>query len=285
MLMCAMLSGPSDARAECEPEVTCETNSDQDVIELRDGTAICGTIVHGDEGHSLTIVSRSDTRTLEWDEIACTGTRPRRSRATLSPQYRHREPREVEPWSGIFLEWDLRAFGIGLFKHYERAAQSAWSYGLGGGVLVGASLRFQSEPNPASGLSFYTLQLGVEGSVGYDAWHQVSEGSASAIQQNLSLVLGGRIALGTTGPSADGRHWSGVMIGLAWLPTYVDFYGKQISSAATINPAGVRATVDIGGANGPGRGHSPLLRLALAYLPNVTRLPVAYVVSAGVVFF
>lgn len=293
ILACGMLCWQSEAQAsECESDARCPVNGDQDLVQLRDGTAICGTIVHQQAGHSIIIVSDAITQTLAWDEIKCIRTEPPKPKAvsvsvSASPEEHRVAIAEPAAWSGIFLEWDLRALGTGLLKHYERNGDEAWSWGLGGGIAFGAALRYQRGPtlDRTSGIVLYILQLGIEASVSYASWHQVNAGSASIIQQDFSLALGGRVAIGETRAIADGQRVSGVMLGLAWLPTYVDFYGAQISTHGKINPAGVRLTVDIGGAAGPGRGHASLLRLALVCLPYVGRLPTAYAVSAGVLFF
>jgi hypothetical protein len=170
------------------------------------------------------------------------------------------------------LEWDVRLAGVALWKHYAQHGESAWSWGMGAGLGFGAALHYDIDP-ASNAIDWYGFELGLAGTVAYASWSQVNAGSTSVVEQDVSLRVGGRVA-----------PWPGVVFGLAWLPTYVDFYGQHVSSRGTINPAGLRISVDLGNANGP-PVRVLMLRIALSFLPYVGRLPSLLNLSAGIVFY
>jgi hypothetical protein len=304
LLVCAtlLLWAAVPVRAEeCAPNTRCAQGAYPDLIELQDGTSLCGLMVLRDEGRKVIVITETETKTVTWDQLRCIGTGAGKSRAEPvkpaaavsgsstgggTPAAQTAEEREDTAWGGLALEWELRAVGAGLLKRYEQNGATAGSWSAGGGIGAGAALRYQSKAIPkAGGVSWYTVDLGLGINMSFESWHQLGGQSATLIHQDIFLALGGRMALGPTRSTEDGLSWSGAMLGLAWLPTYSDFYGARIDGRSRINPAGVRLTVDIGGASGPHFGHSPMLRLAVAYLPYTSRLPSAFWLSAGVLFY
>jgi hypothetical protein len=143
-----------------------------------------------------------------------------------------------------------------------------------GGVGFGATVHYALGMSGGLGPVYWSdLELGVSGTVTYGTWHQINAGEATMIEQDLSLRVGTRFRFG--GPT------SGIVAGISWLPTYVDFYGRQIKTPGTINPFGVRLTFDLGDSSGSYR-HATAFRMSFAYLPYVGRLPSMFIVSAGI---
>jgi hypothetical protein len=274
-----LASPPSAARAEaCANHPACESAVGEDAVSLRDGGAVCGTIVYRDEGRSLIIVSAHQNRAIQWAEIACIASSadaaPPPAAAAPQPQPPLAAPVDVpvvEPELAsprqLALEWDVRVTGLALSKHYTQRDQAAWSWGMGAGLGFGAALYYAMH-SPSGAIEGYGFELGISGTVAYASWAELNAGSATLIEQDLSLRLGARLALSP-----------GVVIGAVWLPTYVDFYGRHVSSRGTINPAGMRFSLDLGSLENVFG-----LRIALAFLPYVGRLPSMLGLSVGMVF-
>lgn len=283
----------------CSARTACESTASRDAVELRDGSVLCGTIVFKDDGHSLLVIDAAHrSRSVTWDDIACMDQHAQAAPAASEPQSTASKaalpeknsaptppppPRaaeddflaEDEPSERRFwLEWDVRFAGTSVWKRYVERNNAAWSWGLSGGVGFGATVRYGLGMKGGLGPLYWSdLELGLAGTVTYGTWHQINAGDASMIEQDLSLRVGTRFRLG--GPT------SGFALGISWLPTYVDFYGRQIKTPGTINPLGARLTFDLGDNAGSYR-HTTVFRLALAFLPYVGRLPSMFVVSAGI---
>jgi hypothetical protein len=289
------LSTHSARAAECSNAATCKTSSgaDADIVQLRDGRALCGTVVHQERDRYVIIVTADATRTVSWDDVQCltSNTRaaqPEPTRARAASVETGAMRAEPEPhWGGLALDWDIRLIGSGLWKRYADRGVAAWSWGAGGGVGLGTALHLRTAAalNRSRGISWFDFELGITDAVSFGNWRQVNRSAAAMVEQDTSLVLGTRLALGKTQTIAGVQHWSGVMVGIAWIPTYVDFFGSAITSKGTINPAGIRLTADFGSAAGPDLGHSPLLRIALSWLPYVGHLPTALSIGVGLVFY
>jgi hypothetical protein len=286
-----MLCGLDTAHAaECSARAACKS---RDVVELRDGRVLCGSIVYRDDGHSLIVVDDAHrNQTIAWDDVVCldqhgvgTAAAPA-GPATPAPAHAGErgtdsedivdvatyEPSERSVW----LEWDVRLAGNTYFKRYAERENSAWSWGMGAGIGFGAALHYAISAAGAAGagpIHWSDLELGLAGTVTYGTWNQINAGQASVITQDVSLRVGTRFRLG--GPD------SGILIGIAWLPTYADFYGRQIKTPGAINPLGMRLAFDLGGKPSAFR-HAPVFRVALSYLPYVGKLPSMFGVSAGV---
>lgn len=287
LLSAAWLSCANHAHAlECAARGACK--SSEDLVELRDGSVLCGAILFRDDGHSLVVVDAAHhNRTISWDDIACMDQHAASAPASTPAQ----EPRAPQPPAAqpepqdfaldeepserrFWLEWDVRFAGTTYWKRYTERDAAAWSWGMGGGLGFGATVHYALDIGAGLGpIHAADLELGVAGTVSYGRWHQINAGDAVMIEQDLSLRVGPRFRLG--GPT------SGFLAGISWLPTYVDFYGRQIKTPGTINPLGMRVTFDIGDERGTYR-HTAVLRVALSFLPYVGRLPSMFTLSAGI---
>jgi hypothetical protein len=304
LMICIGCFVPGAARAQaCSVKAKCDggaSDQSQDLVELRDGTVLCGTIIYRQQGQSLIIISGRQNRTIAQADIACV------AQASATPEVARPAPAPVTPppsaavgaaeppptaaaeprrMSSISFVWDVRLAGIALFKRYVSGSASAWSWGAGAGLGLGAALHYRPgstalDERPAR---WFDFQLGLAGSVTYDAWHELNAGAGSVIEQDASLQLGARVGLGEN-HGHHGERWSGVVLGLSWLPTYVDFYGTKVAGSGTINPAGLRVTFDAGSVD-RALGYAPLLRIALCFLPYVGRLPSMLGLSAGAAFY
>ena len=304
LVLCALLGFASRVHARvCSARAACEGTATRDAVELRDGSVLCGTIVFKDDGHSILVIDAAHrSRSVTWDDIACLDQRAAGeadgAAQTAAPQERaglgqgkdegsereqaappvaaedeflaDDEPGERRFW----LDWDVRAAGTSAWKRYVERSSAAWSWGMSGGLGFGATVHYGLGMTSGLGPLYWSdLELGLAGTVTYGTWHQINAGNASMIEQDFSLRVGTRFRLG--GPT------SGFVAGISWLPTYVDFYGRQIKTPGTINPLGVRLTFDVGDNAGAYR-HAMVFRMALAFLPYVGRLPSMFVVSAGI---
>ncbi|HET8937250.1 MAG TPA: hypothetical protein VFN67_27600 [Polyangiales bacterium] len=301
LVLCALLSVASRAQATvCSARRACQGSASRDAVELRDGSVLCGTIVFKSDGHSLLVIDDEHrSRSVTWDDIACLDQQgaapaPASTASEMSSPVAgakesagHVDEAVVPPPAAadefladdepgerrLWLEWDVRVAGSTVWKRYVERASSAWSWGMSGGLGFGATVHYGLGMTGGLGPLYWAdLELGIGGTVTYGTWNQINAGNASMIEQDLSLRVGTRFRLG--GPT------SGVVAGISWLPTYVDFYGRQIKTPGTINPLGVRLALDLGG--GPGYRHSTVFRMSFAFLPYVGRLPSMFVVSAGI---
>jgi hypothetical protein len=307
LVLCAVWSVSSSAQATvCAARRACQGSASRDAVELRDGSVLCGTIVFKDDGHSLLVIDDAHrSRSVTWDDIACldqhaVGTEPPVAAPDASSQaagakesagldHEGSAPREKvappvaaeddsladdEPGQRrLWLEWDVRVAGTTVWKRYVERNHAAWSWGMSGGLGFGATVHYGLGMTGGLGPLYWAdLELGIAGTVTYGTWNQINAGNASMIEQDLSLRVGTRFRLG--GPT------SGVVASISWLPTYVDFYGRQIKTPGTINPLGMRLALDLGG--NPGYRHTTVFRMSLAFLPYVGRLPSMFVVSAGI---
>lgn len=287
LLLAAWLLCANQVRAaECAARDACKSSEGRDVVQLRDGSVLCGTIVFRDDGHSLLVVDAAhQNRTISWDDIACMDQHAAVA-APVSAQAAPAKPASARPEPDDFalddepsersfwLEWDVRFSGTTYWKRYSDRVASAWSWGMGGGLGFGATVHYALAAGLGVGpIHWSDLELGLAGTVSYGRWHQINAGEAVMIEQDLSLRVGTRFRLG--GPT------SGFVVGISWLPTYVDFYGRQIQTPGTINPLGMRLTFDLGDDRGTYR-HTTVLRIALSFLPYVGRLPSMLALSAGI---
>jgi len=194
-----------------------------------------------------------------------------------------------EEWAGLSLGWDLRLEGLSLFKHYTVGADEAWFSGEGVGGAVSMSLHFRPPAALAHGsvLRWTEFELGAGNATHYVTWKE-GEGERSRtdfVQNATSAIIGVHFATGRWS-SESGAPWSGMVVGLAWLPTYVYFYGGDaFESVGRINPAGLRFTVDWGRVTPTNKGLVPGIRASITWLPYVGNLPTALAIGVGCVFY
>ena len=212
------------------------------------------------------------------------------------------EASDAESGAGLFVGGDLRAEASGLFKSYTQSSgRTAWVGGPAGGVEASVSLHFRppsgaddafswdaggaaNAANSANALRWIDFELGLATAQRYVSYAGGSGQRTSFFENDTAIIAAAHVAWGHL-TSDDPRRWSGAIVGLAWTPTAVFFFGNgQFTTGGRFNPAGVPAMVDLGSVADHGLGH-PLFRISLTWLPFVGDLPSEVVAGAGVVFY
>jgi hypothetical protein len=198
------------------------------------------------------------------------------------------EAAALERWPGVSFGWDIHAEAISLFKHYTIGDTGAWYSGQGAGGGVSASLHFRAPAALSAGLlRWIELELGAGNSMHWVHWEQ-GEGarpSTDFTTHQTYAIIGAHLASGRWSGGA-GEPWSGAVLGLAWVPTYVHFFGNDdFVSGGKLNHAGLRASVDWGRVSPAAKGLVPGLRAFLTWLPYIGSLPTVVSAGVGCVFY
>jgi hypothetical protein len=194
----------------------------------------------------------------------------------------------LRDWPGVSLGWDVHAEAISLFKHYTVSEQGAWYSGQGAGGGVSVSLHFRPAAALSSGVSSWIeFELGVGNSTHFVRWEEGERDRPDTefVDNQTSAIIGAHIA--SSRRSGDsGSSWSGAVLGLAWVPTYVHFFGNDdFGSGGKFNHAGVRLSVDWARVSATAKGRLPGLRAFLTWLPYVGSLPTSVSAGVGCVFY
>jgi hypothetical protein len=271
-----------------------------DSVWLRDGTRLRGTLLRVEPGNYVLLLGIEGVRTIPWRvvervenaaEARAAAGKATPSVALLAPccadELASEETRPLEDaWADVSLGWDLRAEGASLFKHYTVADRGVWysGEGWGGGASVSLHFRGPAWLRSGSGSRWVELELGVGDSLYSVAWKERAEYQTRFLENQTSLIVGAHFASGWWQP--EGGRWSGVVLGLAWVPTYVRFFGStDFDATGKFHPGGLRATLDWGRI-APGRkGRVPGLRAAFTWLPYVGDLPTSISFGLGAVFY
>lgn len=191
-------------------------------------------------------------------------------------------------WPGMSVGWDIRAEAISLFKRYTIDGQGAWYSGQGAGGGASLSLHFRPAAALSQGvLHWVEFELGVSNSTHLVSWEEGAGARPSAdfVDNHTSAILGVHLATGRYSGAA-GEPWSGAVLGLAWMPTYVHFFGNdQFPSGGKLNHAGLRLSVDWGRVSPSAKGLVPGLRAFLTWLPYIGSLPSSVSAGVGCVFY
>jgi hypothetical protein len=151
------------------------------------------------------------------------------------------------------------------------------------------SLHFRPPAALAHGsvLRWAELELGVGNATHYVTWKE-GEGERARtdfVENATSAIIGMHFASGRW-IAETGAPWSGMVVGLAWLPTYVYFFGGDaFESVGRVNPAGLRFTIDWGRVTPANKGLVPGVRASITWLPYVGNLPTALAIGVGCVFY
>jgi hypothetical protein len=194
----------------------------------------------------------------------------------------------LQRWPGVSFGWDVHAEAISLFKHYTINDTGAWYSGQGAGGGASASLHFRPPAALASGvLRWIEFELGAGNSTHWVRWEE-GEGArpdTSFITNQTYAIIGAHLASGRWAGD-DGEPWSGAVLGVAWVPTYVHFFGSDdFASGGKLNHAGLRLSVDWGRVSPTAKGLVPGLRAFLIWLPYVGSLPTSVSAGVGCVFY
>lgn len=193
----------------------------------------------------------------------------------------------LRSWPGVSLGWDVHAEAVSMFKHYTIGDRGAWYSGQGAGG--GASLSLHFRPPAAlsgSSLDWLEFELGVSNSTHFVRWEEGERARPHTdfVDNQTSAILGAHVA---TGRWTGGRApWSGAVLGVAWMPTYVHFFGNDdFMSGGKFHHAGLRVSVDWGRVSPTAKGRVPGLRAYLTWLPYIGSLPTAVSAGVGCVFY
>jgi hypothetical protein len=190
-------------------------------------------------------------------------------------------------WPGISFGWDVHAEAVSMFKHYTIGERGAWYSGQGAGGGATASLHFRP-PAALSGsaLNWIEFELGVGNSTHFVRWEEGERARPHTdfVDNQTSAIIALHVATGRwTGSRAP---WSGAVLGLAWMPTYVHFFGNDdFVSGGKFHHAGLRVSVDWGRVSPTAKGRVPGLRAFLTWLPYIGSLPTAVSAGVGCVFY
>jgi hypothetical protein len=194
----------------------------------------------------------------------------------------------LRDWPGLSFGWDVHAEAISLFKHYTIGDRGAWYSGQGAGGGVTASLHFRPAAALSGGvLRWIEFELGVGNSTHFVSWEEGERARPQTefVDNQTSLILGAHLGSGRWS-SDTGSPWSGAVVGLAWMPTYVHFFGNDdFASGGKFNHSGLRLSVDWGRVAATAKGRVPGLRAFLTWLPYVGSLPTVVSAGVGCVFY
>jgi hypothetical protein len=273
-----------------------------DSVWLRDGTRLRGTLLRVEPDNYVLLLGVEGVRTIPWRSVArlenaaearAAAGKVEPSAALLAPccadERAGEELRPIEDaWADLSIGWDLRAEGVSLFKHYTLSDGGVWYGGEGWGGAASVSLHFRAPTWLGSSLGsrWTEFELGLGDSLYSIAWKEGAEYQTKFLENQTSLILGGHFASGRWSPEGGGAPWSGVVVGVAWVPTYVRFFGStDFDSIGRFHPAGVRMTLDWGRVSPRRHGRVPGLRAALTWLPYVGGLPTLVSFGLGAVFY
>jgi hypothetical protein len=198
------------------------------------------------------------------------------------------EAQAMTDWSGASFGWDIHAEAISMFKHYTIGDRGAWYSGQGAGGGASASVHFRPSGAFSQGvLHWVEFELGIGNSTHLVRWEQGEEARPHTdfVDNHTYAIFGVHIAAGRWSPQ-KGSPWSGAVLGLAWVPTYVYFFGNDdIQSGGKLHHAGLRLSVDWGRVSPTSKGLVPGLRAFLTWLPYIDSLPTSVSAGVGCVFY
>jgi hypothetical protein len=298
---------PAPARASSRgsaAQTPASSSSGSSTVFLRDGTQARGTLLRSEPGDYVLLLQADGVRTIPWHAVErvespasqlaartpTQGASPEAANVSLccadsGPAI---EPEDtLDRWADVSFGWDARLEGISLFKHYTVENRSTWFSGQGIGGGVSASLHFRG---PAalgfSSVRWVEFELGVGNSAHYVTWKEGVRFRTNFIENETSLIIGAHLARGRWAGENGGVPWSGVVFGLAWVPTYVYFFDNdEFESGGKLNPAGLRLTIDWGRVSPEKSGLLPGVRTFFTWLPYLGNLPTALSVGLGCVFY
>lgn len=277
-----------------------------DAVVLRDGTLLRGTLLRVEQGNYVLLLGIEGVRTIPWRvveriESAAEANAAGASGSTfagssgaplLAPCCADEGPPSTrraaeDAWADVSLGWDLRAEGVALFKRYTVADRAVWygGEGYGAGASLSLHLRGPAWLGAGSAARWAELELGGSNSFHSVSWREGAAFETDFMQNQSSLIVGAHFASGRW--SQAGRpSWSGLVFGVAWLPTYVRFFGsKDFDSTGAFHPAGLRMTADWGRVSPGRKGRLPGVRAFITWLPYVGQLPTSVSFGLGMVFY
>jgi hypothetical protein len=307
LLLAALSLGVcADARGQASSPAADVSRTGPDVVVRRDGTSVAGVILREEIGQRIIVLGANGAITIPWEDIdhvvrsASPPRAPTGASAAESPESAGKSlPATREGGAdfraaskriaGVWLGGDIWADAGVLLKHYTLTdGASAWSSGAEVGAVASVSLHFRGPPaiDEDGSTNWLECDLGVGAGVHDGFWRVYRGASAGLVDGEIPLVVGLHYAIGHLRPTRTGVSWSGTLLGVAWVPTYVTFFGQGGSpSRGALNPAGIRLTVDVGRLSGEHGGLMPMLRLVAGWLPDVGPLPTTFDAGVGCAFY
>ncbi|HXX69509.1 MAG TPA: hypothetical protein VEK07_20160 [Polyangiaceae bacterium] len=328
-------SSSSGAAPEPGGQPATDAADGSDVVELKDGTIVRGTVLVREPGRYVIVLGTGGAQTIPWQDVRrvvmSPSSQPTASPTSAPPEWGPPDappawgPPEAAPtvprlppeppstpapspdrasmsepvvrpdasvsssWAGVSLGWDVRLEGNMLLKHYAiSGGGSLWSGGPGAGGGVSVSLHFRTPAgvgDDARG-TWLDFELGIGEAVHYDIYGDGIGRGITLFDSETPVIVGVHFATGTLSPTTAGGAWSGLALGLAWAPTFVELFGNGgFNSAGRSNPAGIRVTADVGAVRRADVGHVPMIRFVATWLPYVGALPTLFSVGIGCAFY
>jgi hypothetical protein len=277
-----------------------------DVVVRRDGTLVPGTVLSDEPGKPVVVLGANGVITIpreDVDHVLASGSPPRAPPDASTAESRgsigngSSAPANggagvlaaSERIAGLSLGGDIRLDANVLFKRYRVADGSdTSSSGAEVGAMASISLHFRGAPavEEDGGANWLDFELGISGGAHDGFWKVEGAAPTGIVDGETAFIIGPHYALGHLRPTRTGVHWSGAVLGVAWIPTYVSFFGRGDSpSRGQLNPAGVRLTVDVGGLSTSAGWPAPMLRLLVGWLPDVGPLPTTINAGVGCAFY
>jgi hypothetical protein len=274
-----------------------------DAVVLRDGTRLRGTLLRVEPGNYVLLLGIEGVRTIPWRVVErvenSAESRADASKGGAEPGVALLAPccgdelaeeqtvAAEDAWANLSVGWDLRAEGASLFKHYTVDDRGVWYGGEGWGGGASISMHFRGPAWLGGGASrFAEFELGVGDSLHSVSWKEGTAFHTDFLENETSLIVGAHLGAGHWSAAGGGVPWSGVVVGLAWVPTYVRFFGStDFDSTGKFHPAGLRMTLDWGRISPARKGRVPGLRASFTWLPYVGDLPTLISFGLGAVFY
>jgi hypothetical protein len=201
-------------------------------------------------------------------------------------------PDSVEPAApglraGASVGIEVRAEAAALLKHYALAGGgSEWLGGPGGGARLALSGHFRPPADVMDDSArWLDFEVGAAEALHAISWSWGGTSATTLAESETSIEFAIHYATGTVRRGQAGASdWAGVSLGVAWLPTYVYFFGTSTTaSGGQVNPAGLQLTADWGLVGASGR--ASMVRLAFTWLADVGAVPTALGLGVGYVYY
>lgn len=292
----------------------------EDVVTLKDGTQIRGTVLKQEPGKYV-VIRQLDGRemTISFDDVRRveTAAAPAASGAGAPPDgtkvdtkggglFLHGETTfqdaeaKRQQWlhrGGSIVSFEVRGQGYFLMKQTTQSSPlgnvDVGFYGGGGGAGFRVGWMNLKLPDPKLGSTWTALRIGVGGDFqggGGGVAVSIPGGGSSGqgfgmFSMNFPIYVGGQIGLG----SYDGDQWRGVALKLQYQPSYSWTYisGGGGSSSGSFNFAGAEIGIDFVDKNGPLQAFAPRAHgeFFIFVLPPVGDLPLFINIGGGAVWY
>jgi hypothetical protein len=289
---------PPDGREGPESRSPSTPSEGRDVVELRDGSSVRGTILREEPGRFVIVLSGLGTQTIAWQDVrrvvaGAVGSDPIAAGAEPSPSAPQNEvlgPDEAGgAWAGLSLGWEARLDANVLLKRYSIAGGGGeWAGGPGGGAGASVSLHFRTPAaiDDRHRAAWMDFELGVGDVLHVQDWNDGIGRPTAFLENETPVIAGVHFATGVITPSRRGPEWSGIVLGIAWVPTYAYFFGSgNFGAGGRFDPAGIRLTLDAGRVRRSDVGHVPMIRVVFTWLPYAGDGPTTLGAGVGCVFY